>query len=205
MNKILRIPLGLVLVLATGMAHAQVTGDAEAGKEKSQTCVACHGPDGIGTTPENPNLAGQVPGYIANQLARFKSGARENAIMKGMVAGLSEQDMADLDAYYSSLAAVNGAVPEDRAEVANRGARLYRGGDQSLDIAACMGCHGPQGAGVPTRFPRVAGQKQAYLQNALQAFKSGARQSDGDIMNDISFLLTEQQMEDLAAFMHALQ
>jgi cytochrome c553 len=187
------------------MAYAELIGDAEAGKQKSQTCVACHGPDGVGTLPENPNLAGQVPGYIADQLARFKSGQRQNAIMAGMSANLSEQDMADLDAYYSSLPGVEGAVPEDQAAAARRGAALYRGGDQGLDIAACMGCHGPEGHGIPTRFPRLAGQKQQYLVTSLQAFKSGARQSDGEIMNDISFLLTDQQMEDLAAFMHALQ
>lgn len=203
-NKILRIPLGLVLVLASAFAHAQVTGDANAGEEKSQTCVPCHGADGIGTAPENPNLAGQVPGYIAEQLARFKSGVRRNDIMAGMVAGLSEQDMADLDAYYSSLDAATGAVPEDEAESARRGGELYRGGDPSMEIAACMSCHNPSGHGVPTRFPRVAGQKQSYLLSSLQAFKSGDRRSDADIMNDIAFLLTQQQMEDLAAFMHAL-
>jgi cytochrome c553 len=67
-----------------------------------------------------------------------------------------------------------------------------------------MGCHGPAGQGIPTRFPQVAGQKQEYLLSSLQAFKSGERQSDGEIMNDIAFLLSQQQMEDLAAFMHAL-
>lgn len=204
MNRILRIPLGLALVLASAFAHAQLAGDAGAGEQKSQTCVACHGADGIGTTPENPDLAGQVSGYIADQLARFKSGQRQNAIMAGMSAGLSEQDMADLDAYYSSLDAPKGAVPEDQAESARRGGELYRGGDQSMEIAACMSCHGPSGHGIPTRFPRVAGQKQEYLLSSMQAFKSGERQSDAGIMNDISFLLTQQQMEDLAAFMHAL-
>jgi cytochrome c553 len=205
MNRILRIPLGLVFVLASGFAHAQLAGDAKAGESKVQTCAACHGVDGIGTAPENPNLAGQVPGYIADQLARFKSGARQNAIMSGMTANLTEQDMVDIDAYYSSLDAPAGAVPEDQSEAAQRGAELYRGGDPSLEIAACMACHGPSGAGVPTRFPRVAGQKRAYLASSLRAFKSGERQSDGEIMNSIAFLLTDQQMEDLAAFMHALQ
>lgn len=205
MNRILRIPLGLALVLASALAHAQLAGDASAGEEKSQTCVACHGADGIGTAPENPNLAGQVPGYIADQLARFKSGQRENAIMAGMSAGLSEQDMADLDAYYSSMDAPRGAVPEDEAESARRGGALYRGGDESMDIAACMSCHGPSGGGIPTRFPQVAGQKREYLLASLQAYKSGERQSDADIMNDIAFLLSQQQMEDLAAFMHALE
>jgi cytochrome c553 len=213
-NKVLRIVHGLALGLALGLglallasvsAHAAAMGDAKAGEAKTQTCVACHGADGIGTAPENPNLAGQIPGYVARQLAAFKSGERRNAIMQGMVAPLSEQDMADLDAYYSSKPAPAGAVPEDQAEAAERGARLYRGGDPSLEIAACMGCHGPSGHGIPTRFPQVAGQKRTYLVNQLQAFKSGERSSDGDIMNGISFLLTQQQMEDLAAFMHALQ
>jgi len=205
MNKFMRIPLGFVLVLASGFAHAQLTGDAEAGEAKSQTCVSCHGADGIGTTPQYPNLAGQVPGYIADQLARFKSGARENAIMAGMVAGLSEQDMADLDAYYASLPAPTGAVPKEQAAAARRGGELYRGGNKSKDIAACMSCHGPTGTGIPTRFPRVAGQKQEYMVTALQAFKSGERQSDGDIMNGIAFLMTQQDMEDVAAYMHALK
>ncbi|MBS1270790.1 MAG: Cytochrome c4 [Gammaproteobacteria bacterium] len=205
MNKNLRISLGLVFVLAPGLTHAAVVGDADAGKGKSLICAACHGTDGIGTAPENPNLAGQVPGYIADQLARFKSGQRANAIMLGMAAGLSEQNMADLDAYYSSLPAKRGAIPEDSVEAANRGAGLYRGGDQSMEIAACMGCHGPSGHGIPTRFPRVAGQKQTYLVNQLQAFKTGDRQSDGRIMNSIAFLLTRQQMENLAALMHAFQ
>lgn len=205
MNRILRIPLGLALVLASAHAHAQLAGDASAGEEKSQTCVACHGADGIGTAPENPNLAGQVPGYIADQLARFKSGQREDAVMAGMSAGLSEQDMADLDAYYSSMEVPRGAVPEDEAESARRGGELYRGGDKSMDIAACMSCHGPSGRGIPTRFPQVAGQKREYLLASLQAYKSGERQSDADIMNDIAFRLSQQQMEDLAAFMHALE
>lgn len=204
MNKILRIPLGLALALFSAITHAQLAGDPEAGQAKSQACVACHGADGIGTAPENPNLAGQVPGYISAQLARFQSGERQNAIMAPMAAGLSEQDMVDLDAYYSSMESPRGAVPEEQAASARRGAELYRGGDKSRQIAACMGCHGPAGQGIPTRFPQVAGQKQAYLLSSMQAFKSGERQSDGEIMNDIAFLLSQQQMEDLAAFMHAL-
>lgn len=205
MNRLMRLPLGLILALASGYAHAQLMGDAEAGEAKAQACIACHDANGAGTAPENPNLAGQVSGYIADQLAKFKSGERQNAIMSGMVAGLSEQDMADLDAYYSSMPPIRGAVSEEEAEAARRVSRLYRGGDQSRDIAACMGCHGPAGQGIPTRFPSVSGQKQAYLISQLQAFKSGERQSDAEIMNTVSFLLTDQEMEDLAAYMHALR
>lgn len=205
MNRLMCLPLGLMLALASGYAHAQLMGDAEAGEAKAQACIACHDANGAGTAPENPNLAGQVSGYIADQLAKFKSGERQNAVMNGMAAGLSEQDMADLDAYYSSMPPIEGAVSEDEAEAARRAERLYRGGDQSRDIAACMACHGPAGQGIPTRFPSVSGQKQAYLVSQLQAFKTGDRQSDAEIMNTVSFLLTEQEMEDLAAYMHALR
>ncbi|MFZ0488446.1 MAG: c-type cytochrome [Arenicellales bacterium] len=205
MKQVLAIPLGLMLALAAGLVHAATVGDAKAGETKAQPCAACHGANGISTAPQFPNLAGQVPGYISSQLAKFKSGDRANPIMKGMAAGLSEQDMADVDAYFSSLPPKEGAVPEDKAASAERGGELFRGGDKSMRIAACMGCHGPSGAGIPTRFPRLAGQKQAYVVTQLQAFKKGDRESDGGIMNDIAFLMTQKQMDDVASFIHALK
>lgn len=205
MNKTLRIPLGLVFALAAGIAHAAMTGDAKAGETKAQPCAACHGKQGVSTAPQFPNLAGQVPGYISQQLAHFKSGERANPIMKGMAANLSDQDMADLDAYFSSQPAHEGAVPDDKAAEAKLGGKLFRGGDKSMNIAACMACHGPSGHGIPPDFPRLAGQRQQYIVTQLQAFKKGDRQSYQGIMNEIAFLMTEKQMEEVAAFAHALK
>lgn len=192
-------------VNAADKAETTQGGDVEAGKQKSATCQACHGTDGHGISPDFPNLAGQVPGHIAAQLASYKSddpSSRNNAIMLGMVAALSEQDMADLDAYYSSLEAKPGFIAEEDLEDAENGARLYRGGAEDLQIPACMSCHGPAGNGIPPLYPRVAGQSAAYLEAQLLAFKSGER--NHTMMGSIAFKLTPEQMREVSLFMRGL-
>ncbi len=197
--------LAMPLILAVIGVNAHAVGDAKAGEEKAKSaCAACHGPDGNSTVAAYPSLAGQVPGYIADQLARFKSGERANPVMAGMAAPLSEEDMANLDAYFSIQAITPGVIAEEDKQAAERGGRIYRGGYAKMDVSACMSCHGPSGHGVPRRYPRLAGQKREYLEAQLLAFKSGARQSYGDIMTNIAFRLSEQQIKDLAAYMHAL-
>jgi len=181
-------------------AHAGA--DIKAGEAKAQVCAACHGADGNSTTPMNPKLAGQVPGYNAAQLANFRSGARENAMMLGMAQPLSEDDMQNLDAYFASQTMTPGAVREDQLEMAKAGERVYRGGYRPLQVPACMGCHGPAGKGIPTQFPRVAGQYAQYLEAQLLAFKSGVRANE--IMGPIAFRLSEQQIKELALYMQAL-
>ncbi len=92
------------VVTATMMISSPVfAGDAEAGKAKAVTCAACHGANGISAIPLYPNLAGQKEAYIAQQLRNFKSGERNNAVMKGMVMALSETDMDNLAAYYANM------------------------------------------------------------------------------------------------------
>lgn len=187
------------------------TADVEAGKQKAKMCASCHGADGNSSNPVYPSLAGQVSGYIAAQLSLFKSGQRKNDIMAGMAAGLSEQDLADLDAYYSSQQIKPGFVSEKEKDSVRRGERLYRGGYAPLQVAACISCHGPQGYGIPLRYPRVAGQHRKYLEDQLLTFKAsyetpeiGSRFSYGDIMTRIAFLLSDQQIKDVSAYMHAL-
>jgi len=184
-----------------GPASAQ-QGDVEAGRNASASCVACHGMDGNSPTDQFPHLAGQVPGYIAAQLAQFKSGERQNAVMAGLAAALSEQDMANLDAYYSGLEANKGAITPDQEAAALAGGKIYRGGYKPYDIAACMGCHGPSGGGIPPAFPRIAGQPAAYIEAQLLAYKSGARINS--IMNSVSFALSAQQIRELALYISAL-
>lgn len=180
-------------------------GNIDAGKEKSVTCQACHGADGVGITPEFPNLAGQVPGHIADQLASYKSDdpdSRNNAVMLGMVQALTEQDMADLDAFYSSLEVKPGFVSEADLEQATAGGKIYRGGYAEMQVPACMSCHGPAGRGIPPLYPRVAGQSAQYLETQLQQFKSGERKHN--MMNSVAFKLTPQQMRELALFMQGI-
>ncbi len=190
-------------VLFSNNAHA--AGDAEAGKAKSAVCAACHGVEGISALPMNPNLAGQVPGYIAAQLAAFKSGERANAIMTAQVAGLSDEDMADLDAYYSSLVPnVEAKLTDEEAEWAKAGEAIYRGGYAERGISACMSCHGPAGHGIPKNYPRVSAQHRQYLESSLLAYKKGERVGYNGIMSIIAFGLSEQLIKELAAYMAGL-
>ncbi len=200
MLKILLISLGFAFAFTTNSA-AQ-TGDADAGKEKSVTCVACHGNDGNSPIDQFPKIAGQVPGYIANHLAQFKSGERNNPIMAGMVSGLSEQDMKDLDAYYSSQEITVESVSEEQVEALADAKAIYTGGVAEFSVPACMGCHGPSGSGVPPNFPKLGGQHAAYIESQLQAFKSGARSNP--IMNPIAFPLSDEQIKQLAQYISAL-
>lgn len=186
--------------VATGATA--ITGDAEAGRAASAACVACHGADGNSPTDQFPNLAGQVPGYIAAQLAKFQSGARQDPVMAGFVAALTAQDMADLDAYYSGLDGKIGGITPAQESAALAGGKIYRGGYKPYDIAACMGCHGPSGHGIPPAFPRLAGQPAAYLEAQLLAYKSGARVDP--VMNAVAFALSAQQIRELALYISAL-
>lgn len=189
------------LLVAGGSATAG-QGDAAAGRTAAAACAACHGANGNSATDQFPNLAGQVPGYIAAQLAKYKSGERQNPVMAGMVAALSEADMANLDAYYAGLEGHKGAITPAQEEAALAGGEIYRGGYKPYNIAACMGCHGPSGHGIPPAFPRLSGQHAAYIEAQLLAFKSGARKDP--IMNPIAFALSAQQIRELALYVSAL-
>ncbi len=189
------------LLVAVGGVHA--AGDAKAGKAKSQNCGACHGADGNSFNPEWPSLAGQVPEYLVKQLQDFKSGARQNVVMAGMVAPLSEQDMEDLAAYYASqILKVSAPADRDRAQ---EGQRLYRGGNAKMLVSACMSCHGPSGRGIPPRFPRVSGQHAVYSESQLLAFKTGKRSNDNETMTRIAFRMSESEIKAVAHYMSGLK
>jgi len=205
MLKKLFVFAGLVLCGSAFSGATLAAGNAEAGKAKSAVCAACHGISGISALPVNPNLAGQVPGYISAQLKAFKSGERANAIMAGQSASLSEEDMADLDAYYSTLTPnVEVNLTDEQVVLAEAGKALYRGGYAERNIAACMSCHGPSGHGISIHYPRVSAQHREYLEQQLLAFKRGDRKGHNSIMSDISFSLSEQQIKELAAYMAGL-
>jgi len=192
-------------VMALNVNSTIAAGHVEAGKAKSAICTACHGAEGISSLPINPNLAGQVPGYISAQLKAFKSGERVNAIMAGQSAGLSDKDMDDLDAYYSSLQAkTTSQLTEEDKALAEAGRAIYRGGFAKWGISACMSCHGPSGHGIPKNYPRVSAQHKEYLEQQLLAYKKGERKGYNNIMADIAFGLSELQIKQLAAYMAGL-
>jgi cytochrome c553 len=193
----------ITTILMTGVSAQGIAGDPAAGEAKAQACVACHGADGNSVNSGFPSLAGQVPGYIAGQLAAFKSGKRANAIMMGLAQPLSAEDMADLDAWYASQTIAPRSISEDQLALASEGESLYRGGSAELAVPACMACHGPAGHGIPSNYPRVAGQWPEYLEGQLLAFKSGERA--GKIMGPIAHRLSAQQIHALSVYMSALQ
>ena len=200
MNRLVSL---LAAIVMTSLSFGAWAADPAAGQMKAQTCVACHGADGNSSNGGFPSLAGQVPGYIGAQLAAFKSGKRANALMQGMAQPLSAEDMADIDAWYASQTIAPRGISEDQVELATEGETLYRAGLADLSVPACMACHGPAGHGIPSNFPRVAGQWPEYLEAQLLAFKSGAR--GGKMMAPIAHRLTAQQIKALSLYMSALQ
>jgi cytochrome c553 len=181
----------------------------DAGKIVSGVCAACHGADGRGTAPTNPNLAGMPADYITLQLEHFKSGVRDNAIMKGFASGLSDAEMATLGEYYAKQKPVAGKAKD--AALVKAGQKIYRGGVATAGVPACMACHSPDGAGIARNYPRVGGQSSDYTYAQLKAFHDGTRGNDkagkdvnGHIMHTIAARLSDDEMKSVAEYMQGL-
>ncbi len=189
---------------ASSEAPAAPRGDPAKGQTiASGVCAGCHGADGNSGVPANPTLAGQHAGYTAKQLANFKSGERKNAIMQGMVAALSPQDMLDLGAYYARQQAK--PRPANDKELALVGQKLYRAGNAATGLPACAGCHSPNGAGIPAQYPRLAGQHAEYTVAQLRAFRAGERGNDmNKVMRTIASRLSDREMQALAEYTSGL-
>ena len=191
-------------VLAFATAGVQAAGDVAAGKAKSATCLACHGADGNSPNPIWPKLAGQHPAYIAKQLADFKAGMRENAMMAPMVAPLSEKDMLNLAAYFGSQTQSVGSAAEDKVAL---GEKIYRAGNAESGVAACTACHGPTGIGNPAAlYPRVSGQHAAYVEQTLKDFRTGARANDAQqMMRGVAAKMTDDEIAAVAQYLQGLK
>jgi cytochrome c553 len=192
--------IGMTLAMSTSLMAA---GNIAAGKSKAVMCAACHGADGNSPSDMFPKLAGQGEAYLVKQLIEFKSGVRSNAVMASMVAALSEQDMADIAAYYSSKTITPGAVSEDLAAA---GQQIFRAGNKESGLPACMACHGPNGAGVPAaKWPALSGQHSAYVEAQLKSFAAGTRSNDpNSMMRDIASKMTAEEMKAVAAYVAGL-
>ena len=199
MNKLLI--AAITLLSFSSFTHAK--GDAQAGKEKSATCTACHGADGNSPSDLYPKLAGQHANYLEKQIKEFKTGTRKDPIMLGMTAALSDQDIADLAAYYSQLPETQETVA---AEIAAPGQKLYMGGDKNRGIPACAACHGPRGMGLElAKFPKISSQHPAYIKSQLEKFRSKARDNDtNSMMTDIAGKLADADIELLSKYISAL-
>jgi cytochrome c553 len=194
----------LALVVISLPAFA-AKGDAAKGQSiASGVCAACHGADGNSMITANPALAGQHPEYLFKQLKNYKSGERKNPIMSVQVANLSEDDMLNLAAYFASQKPKGGVARN--AGLVSAGQKLYRGGNSSTGIAACVGCHSPNGAGIPIQYPRLKGQQAEYTVAQLKAFRAGERANDPNMMmRGVAARMSDKEMEALAEYISGLK
>jgi cytochrome c553 len=165
-------------------------------------CAGCHGVDGNSGTPANPKLAQQHPEYLVKQLQEFKSGKRANAIMSGMAAALSDDDMRNI-AYWLSTKAAKPGFAKDKEAVA-LGERIYRGGIADRLVPACAGCHSPNGAGIPAQYPRLSGQHAEYAATQLTSFRDGVRKNNLT-MTQVVAKLNDREIKALADYVAGLR
>lgn len=176
--------------------------DAKKGEAIAAVCVACHAADGSRGAPTFPILQGQHPEYLAKQLREFKSGARNNAVMKGFASALSDEDMRHVAAFYAGKQAKPGFARDK--ELVSLGEQIYRGGIAARKVPACSGCHSPSGAGIPSQFPRLAGQHAEYTEAQLVAFRGGVRANNAQ-MTVIAGKLNDQEMKALSDYVAGLR
>lgn len=198
------------LIGAAALATLSLSAQAQAAKPDlnkgaalfGQVCVACHAADGNSTIAENPKLAQQHPDYIVKQLQEFKSGKRANAVMAGFAAALSDDDMRNVAYWVSSQKATTGFAKDK--DLVSLGERIYRGGVPDRQIAACAGCHSPNGAGIPAQYPRLSGQHADYTVKQLQSFRSGERKNSVQ-MTQVAAHLSDKEIKAVADYIAGLR
>lgn len=174
-----------------------------AGSEKFATvCAACHGADGNSAIPANPKLAQQHPEYTIKQLQEFKSGKRNNAVMKGFATLLTDDDMKNIAYWLASQKAKPGFAKEK--DLVTLGEKIWRGGIADRQVAACAGCHGPNGAGIPVQYPRLSGQHADYTNAQLTSFRDGVRLNNLQ-MTQVASKLNDREIRALADYIAGLR
>jgi cytochrome c553 len=199
----------LLSVSVTGFilsAHAEGAAPAKADPAKGSAifngvCASCHGAEGNSAIPANPRLAQQHPEYTAKQLAEFKSGKRANAVMLGFASALSDEDMRNVGAYLASTKAKPGFAKDK--DLAALGEKIYRGGIADRQIPACAGCHSPNGAGIPSQYPRLSGQHADYTVSQLTQFRDGIRKNSLQ-MGQVAAKLNDREIKAVADYIAGL-
>ncbi|MEY8876883.1 MAG: cytochrome c [Leptothrix sp. (in: b-proteobacteria)] len=187
--------------LASEAAPAAKADPAKGQAISTAVCGACHANDGSRGAPANPILQGQHPEYLVKQLTEFKAGKRDNAIMKGFASTLSDDDMKNVAAFYATKQAKPGFAKNQDLVVL--GEKIYRGGIADRSIPACAGCHSPTGAGIPSQFPRLAGQHSDYTESQLRNFRDGIRKNNAQ-MTGVAAKLNDREIKAVADYIAGL-
>ena len=206
--------LSLTLLILAGFSAHALAGDPAAGKALTVICAACHGEDGNSVVPSFPKLAGQNEKYLIKQINDIKYKRRPVASMIGQVDNLSDEQIADIAAYYASQTQTPGRAADTDLKL---GAEVYRAGVSESGVAACIACHGARGGGnAPAGWPRLAGQHREYIAAQLRKWRIGAentleenpegRTNDGDsrIMRDVAYRMTDREIDAVANFIAGL-
>jgi cytochrome c553 len=207
-NKKILGSAALVSLLATSAALAS-GGDIEAGQAKAATCVACHGVDGNSAVPTFPKLAGLGHKYLLKQMLDIRDGRRPVALMAGQVDNMSDDDLADIAAFYNAQTRTSGSADPDKIEV---GRKIYLAGIADRQVPACSGCHSPTGNGNgPAGYPALGGQHAEYIASQLKMFRKGyedptGRTNGGDakIMRTTAFRMSDMEIEAVASYIAGL-
>lgn len=188
---------------AAPAASAAAKPDLNAGSSKyASVCAACHGADGNSGVPANPKLAQQHPAYLAKQLQEFKSGKRPSPIMQGMAAQLTEADMKNISFWAGAQKAKPGFAKDK--ELVALGEKIYRGGIGERQVAACAGCHGPNGSGIPAQYPRLSGQHADYTAAQLVNFREGVRKNSIQ-MTQVAARLNDREIKAVSDYIAGLR
>ena len=202
----------LCFLFAATVAAQALAADAPAAASKpdlakgqasaTAVCGACHTSDGSRGSPANPILQGQHPEYLVKQLMEFKSGKRDNPVMKGMASTLSDADMHNVSAFYSGKQAKPGFAKS--RDLVALGEKIYRGGIADRNVPACSGCHSPSGAGIPSQYPRMAGQHADYTEAQLIAFRAGVRKNSAQ-MSGVAQKMNDREIKAVADYIAGLR
>ncbi len=188
---------------AADAAAAAAKPDLAKGQATStNVCAACHTADGSRGTPANPIIAGQHAEYLVKQLEEFKSGKRDNAVMKGFATTLSPGDMKDVAAFYAGKSAKTGFAKNK--DLVALGEKIYRGGIAERSVPACAGCHSPTGAGIPSQYPRLSGQHADYTEAQLVAFRAGTRKNNVQ-MTGVAARMNDREIKAVADYIAGLR
>jgi cytochrome c553 len=204
MMKLQSVVVFSILCGLQASAVSRADGSVEEGQSKSTPCIACHGMNGNSSNPVWPNLAAQHKQYIERQLKAFKAGTRQDPLMSPMAMSLSDDDVQDLAAFFDAQTLTGLEADAGRAPL---GQRVYRGGDSSSGVAACIACHGPGGDGNPAAgYPSIKGQHSAYVAAQLRAYRAGTRKTDpNQMMRDVTRTMSDEQIDAVAAFIQGMR
>ncbi|HRN74559.1 c-type cytochrome [Ottowia sp.] len=175
---------------------------AKGAESYAAICVACHGADGNSAVPLQASLAQQHPEYLHKQLMEFKSGARQDPIMQGFAAALSEEDSRNISWWLASQKAKPGVATQP--ELVVMGERIYRGGIPDRHIPACAGCHSPNGAGIPSQYPRLSGQHAEYTVKQMVAFRDGTRANNA-VMQGVAARMNDREIKAVSDYIAGLR